>query len=312
MNAGRSKQDIADTEKQEGVLFLGIKDGKEHYLHPSDKEHPKPYIVRRVPNVREALVAGPGWRILVTDYSQVEMRIMAAESNDLWMLEVLNSGSDIYCLIAADLYGASYEEVCEGYKNRDSKYEGWRSDAKGVALGVPYGLTAKGMAEKRGISEEKAQDIIDRYKGKAHVLSAWLENNAANAVNLGISTGNTGHYRFYQLPHPDDEDFEERISQIKRWAKNHPIQSGCASLLKMAVGKMYLDFRNGVSSGPNMYDAHFLLFVHDELVITAPVEHVENVKQIMIDDSKWAFKKFWKDAVDFPVKVTVADYYKKD
>jgi hypothetical protein len=55
-----------------------------------------------------------------------------------------------------------------------------------------------------------------------------------------------------------------------------------------------------------------MLFVHDELVVSAPDKHVEPVKQIMIDSSKWAFEKFWGNVVDFPVKVTVAGYYKKD
>jgi len=312
MSKIRSEQDIADTEKQKGLRFLGIKDGKEFYVHPQDEEHAEPYIVWRVPNIREAIEARSGWKILATDYSQVEMRIMAAESGDSWMLGILNSGKDIYCYMAADLYGISYEEIYDGYKNQDSKYEGWRQDAKSVALGVPYGLTAKGMAEKRGISEEKARDIIKRYQAKSPALTAWLEQNATNAIKLGFSTGKTGHYRVYQLPHDDEEDREIRLNQIKRWAKNHPIQSGCASLLKMAVARMYLDFRNGVSSGPNVYDAHFLLFVHDEVVISCPQQHAESVKKIMIDDSKWAFRKFWGDEVDFPVKVTVADYYKKD
>jgi DNA polymerase-1 len=313
---GRTKEDIEETEKQTGSVFLGIKDDSEIYLHPADEDHPKPYLVWRVPNIREAIHAGPGRKVLTMDYSQVEMRIMAAESEDPWLMQILNSEKDIYCYMAAELNGTTYEEVDAGYKNKNSptysKYEAWRSDAKGVALGVPYGLTAKGMAEKRNISEEQAQDIIDRYQAKAHVLTAWLEQNATNAIKLRLSTGKTGHYRFYQLPHQDAEDCEERIAQIKRWAKNHPIQSGCASLLKTAVGKLYLDFRNGDSSGPNIYDAHFLLFVHDELVISCPDEHVDSVKQIMIDDSKWAFKKFWKDVVDFPVKVSVAGYYKKD
>jgi DNA polymerase-1 len=312
MSVGRSKQDISDTEKQLGIGFLGIEDGEEYYRHPADKDHSEPYFVRRIPNIREAITARTGWKLLVTDYSQVEMRIMAAESGDPWMLEILNSGKDIYCYMAADIYGVSYEEVYNGYKNKVAKFEELRQDAKGVALGVPYGLTARGMAEKRNISEEKAQDIISRYNSKAHVLRGWLENNASNAIKLGFSTGNTGHYRFYQLPHEDDPMADIRISSIKRLAKNHPIQSGCASLLKAAVGKMYVSFRNDNSLNPNIYDAHFILFVHDEVVITCPEEHVDSVKKIMIDDSKWAFEKFWGVVVSFPIKVTVADYYKKD
>jgi len=175
------------------------------------------------------------------------------------------------------------------------------------------------MAERRNISEEKAQDIIDKYKAKAHVLSKWLDQNATNAIHDGYTTGESGHYRFYQVPTITSDETEEemevrlsRVDSIKRQAKNHPIQSGCASLLKSAVARMYLEFRNGKSSGPNIYDAHFMLFVHDEVVVSAPDKHVAPVKQIMIDCSKWAFEKLWRDVVDFPVKVSVAGYYKKD
>jgi hypothetical protein len=130
---GRTKEDIEETEKQQGVVFLGIKNGKEYYMSPANKEHLKPYIVQRVPNVREAINAGPGRKVLTTDYSQVEMRIMAAESKDPWLRGILNSGKDIYCYMAAELNGKTYEEVYAGYKNKNSptygKYEEWRSDA---------------------------------------------------------------------------------------------------------------------------------------------------------------------------------------
>ena len=153
---GRTKQDIEETEKQDGLAFVGIMDGREIYLHRADKDHPEPYSVERVPNVREGINAGPGRKVLTMDYSQVEMRIMAAESEDPWLIGILNSGKDIYCDMAAELNGKTYEEVYSGYKDKNSpmyrKCEEWRSDAKGVALGIPYGYTAKGMAAKRHIT----------------------------------------------------------------------------------------------------------------------------------------------------------------
>ena len=121
-----------------------------------------------------------------------------------------------------------------------------------------------------------------------------------------------GHYRFYQLPKEDNDDYDERISQIKRWSGNHPIQAACADALKMAVSKIYLDLRGGKSSGPLVYEAHFLLFVHDELVLTCPDSEVDAVKQIMIDNMQWAYNKLiGTKNIIHETDVTSADYWKK-
>ncbi len=92
------------------------------------------------------------------------------------------------------------------------------------------------------------------------------------------------------MPSEDNKDeYKKRISQIKRWAGNHPIQAACATVLKMAVGKIYLDLRGGKSVGPILVQGHFLLFVHDELVLTAKDCDVDKVHKIMIDNMQWAY-----------------------
>jgi DNA polymerase-1 len=311
---------------QEPVL-LGINHGKEYYLHPSDKKHLEPYLCWRVPDIREGIRARPGWKILGADYSQIEVRLMAWESHDEWLLAALNSGKDIHCYMAADVHGVPYEDFYYAYKHKDHslyhKYYGWRSEIKTTTFGVPYGAGAKQVAKQINSSrksgdtsplftEEQAQQLIDDYFKKAKGLKKWLDKQGKHALTKGESKSLGGHYRFYQLPKEGNDDYEERTAQIERWSGNHPIQAGCADMLKMAVGKIYLDLRGGISSGPLVHEGHFILFVHDELVLTAPDNEAPPVKKIMIDGMQWAYEQLiGTKNIIHETDVTVNDYWEK-
>lgn len=313
--------------------LIGINNGKEYYLCPADKKHSSPYIVWLVPDVRDAIRARPGWKILGADYSQIEVRIMAWESKDKWLISALNSGKDIHCYMAADVHGINYDDFYFAYKHEDHplyhQYYAWRSEIKTTTFGVPYGAGPGQVAlqinssRKPGdtsppYTEEDAKKLISNYFAKATGLKKWLDNQGHHSIKYGESHSLGGHYRFYQLPHPDDEDANARVSQIKRWAGNHPIQAACADVLKMAVGKIYLDLRGGQSFGPLSLQAHFILFVHDELVLTAKDEHVDAVQKIMVDNMQWAYNKLIPlegktelDHIIHSTDVTIADYWKK-
>jgi len=308
-------------------VLIGINHDKEYYLCPADKKHPIPYVAWRVPDIREGIRARPGWKILGADYSQIEVRIMAWESQDKWLMDALNSGKDIHCYMAADVHGVPYEEFYYAYKHKDHplyhKYYGWRSEIKTTTFGVPYGAGAKQVAKQINSSrksgdtaplftEEQAQQLIDDYFKKAKGLKKWLEKQGKHAISDRESKSLGGHYRFYQLPMEGNDDYEERIAQIDRWSGNHPIQAGCADMLKMAVDKIYLDLRGGISSGPLVHEGHFILFVHDELVLTAPDEAVTAVKSIMIDGMQWAYEELiGTKNIIHETDVTVNDYWEK-
>lgn len=314
-------------------ILLGIKDGKEYYLCPSDKKHSEPYIVWRIPDIRESIVAAPGWKILGADYSQIEVRIMAWASKDKWLMEALNSGKDIHCYMAADVHKIPYDDFYYAYKHEDhplhNKYYGWRSEIKTTTFGLPYGAGITQIAKqinssrKQGdteppFTEEDAEKLTEDYFSKAVGLKAWLEKQGKHAIKYGESISLAGHHRFYQLPKEGNDDYKERISQIKRWSGNHPIQAACADCLKMAVGKIYLDLRGGKSSGPLLIPAHFLLFVHDELVLTAEDNAVEQVEKIIIDAMQWAYNKLIPlkgidntDHIIHSTDVSISSYWKK-
>ena len=306
---------------------LGVVEGKEYFLCPVDKKHVEPWLCWRVPDIREGIRARAGWKILGADYSQIEVRIMAWESKDEWLMNALNSGKDIHCYMASDVHGIPYDEFYKVYKDDNHplhhKYYGWRSEIKTTTFGVPYGAgpgqVAKQINSSRKLgdpeppyTEEQATALIESYFSKAVGLKAWLKKRGKWALTHQESRSLGGHYRFYQLPLEGNDDYEERIAQIRRWAGNHPIQAGCADILKMAVGKIYLDLRGGNSAGSLITPAHFLLFVHDELVLTAREEAVEKVKGIMIDSMQWAYDQLiGTKNIIHETDVTVADFWKK-
>lgn len=251
--------------------LLGIQHGKEYYLCPADKNHPEPYIVWRVPDIREGIRARPGWKILGADFSQIEVRIMAWESKDEWLIRALNSGKDIHCYMAADVHGVNYDDFYFAYKHEDHplyhQYYAWRSEIKTTTFGVPYGAGPGQVAlqinagRKPGdvsppYTEEDAKKLISNYFSKAKGLKKWLDNQGEYALYHGESHSLGGHYRFYQLPHPDGDDYEKRLSQIKRWSGNHPIQCLVGTSMVFEKTRGYVSLQSLSGLDVELWDGH--------------------------------------------------------
>lgn len=126
-----------------GIEYLGSVDGKEYYWDIQDRQ-----LVWRVPDIREAVVAEPGYKILCSDYSQIEVRIMAFMSQDPWLISALNSGRDIHCHMASEVYGIPYQLLYDAYNNKEhpqhKKFSTLRSNIKTCTFGIP--LTHSGFA----------------------------------------------------------------------------------------------------------------------------------------------------------------------
>lgn len=294
-------------------IFLGRVGAKEYHWVPAVQVSDS-YLAWRVPAIREAIRAKEGWKILSADYSQIEVALMAFLSQDPWLLGALNSGKDIHCYMTADVFGVSYEEVFASYKDKSLlKHDHWeaqRSNVKRVTFGVPYGAGAKRVAMLTGLDEDAAQALIDRYFSKARKLKEWLENQGRFALTYGYSQSIRGRMRFYRLPDPSHPNYDDLASQIRRYAGNQPIQSSCVDLLKPAMSRIYLALRGGVWNAPRVCDAHFLLTVHDELVLEARTEHVGIVSGTMTDCMLSIYNEL-VTGIPTKVDVSVADYWKK-
>lgn len=134
-----------------------------------------------------------------------------------------------------------------------------------------------------GMTIEEAEEFIADFFDKFKVLKKWLEKSGLFALKEGYSATPRGRKRWYTLPEPSDPDYKKICSQIQRWAGNMPIQGGNADILKIAMFLVYKALRGGSVTGARIYDARFLLVVHDEIVLDCAEKDAPAVKKILAD-----------------------------
>lgn len=238
-------------------------------------------VVWRVPNIREAVQAEPGYKILSADYSQIEVKLMAKLSGDPALIAAINAGGDIHCHNAVTVFGDKfhfdYDLISKVKKDkkhpRYSELITLRNRIKTVTFGVPYGAGPNKVMEMTGMkSIDEAKAFIDEFFSRFHVLRDWLEITGNQALRNLYSTSPRGRKRFYPEPSGDEDTRAMIISQIRRWSGNHPIQAGNVDMLKPA---MYGIYKALLEAGYKSEDARILFCVHDEIVMTAK-EHLCN------------------------------------
>lgn len=265
-------------------VFLGIQDEKEYWW-----DFKTASMVWRVPDIREAIEADDEFVIIAADYSQIEVRIMAKLSGDPALIAAINSGKDIHCVMATEVFGSrmgfDYDVINKARKDenhpRHNELTAVRSRVKTVTFGVPYGAAAPRIAMMTGMTEDEAAELMADYFAKYPVLKKWIEEQGRNALQFGYSSSAYGRKRFYVMPANDDPEYNKIISQIRRWAGNHPIQATSADMTKLALTKIYSRLRNKELCGQPLHGARILFVVHDEIVMTCRAEHGEEVARIL-------------------------------
>jgi DNA polymerase-1 len=267
----------------------------------------------RIPDVREAIQAPPKYKILSADYSQVEIKIMAYLSHDKNLIEAINSGKDVHSYNAWKVFGTrlnfTYEEMEQARKFKDhprhTELSKIRSNIKTTSFGVPYGAGASRIAMMTGMEMNEAEGFIETFFDIFSDLKKWIDNQGVQACHfrkypffetpLGYSSTPDGRKRFMAEPERDSE-YDKNIKQIKRWAGNQPIQSTNVTMLKRAMANIYRDIRGGDPAAATIFDARFLLAVHDEIVMQTLEEHVDPVKAIMerrMNEAYWSIIPRW-------------------
>jgi DNA polymerase-1 len=210
--------------------------------------------------------------------------------------------------------GFTYDQMAAAIENKldplHKMLKKLRADIKTVTFGVPYGAGAKRVAAMTGMSEEEAQKFIDQYFERFPVLKQWLETQGNMAIQYGFTATPYGRKRFYVIPPSTDPDYDSLLSQIRRWAGNHPIQAANADMLKDALRKIYSAMRGGVLNGPCLYDGHLLLVVHDEIVMLVKEEDAEAVQKIMYDAMTEAYNNIIPDIWN-KIVVVIDDIWEK-
>ncbi len=231
--------------------------------------------------IRRAFVAAPGHVFLVSDYSQIELRILAHLSGDPGLLEAFRTGGDIHTATAARIFGMDPDAVDPDLRRR----------AKTINFGLLYGMEAYGLAQRLQISTEEAQEHMDAYFAQFPEVRAFMDGIVDRARDDGYTTTLLGRRRY--LPELSSGNFRVRQSG-ERMALNAPIQGAAADIIKQAM--IELDQR---LTSEGMATA-MLLQVHDELVFEAPVDEAERAEALVREVMEGVF------ALEVPLLVDLA------
>ena len=207
--------------------------------------------------------------ILAADYSQIELRIMAALSQDEGMLDAFNSNIDIHTATAAKVYKVGLDEV-----DREM-----RAKAKMVNFGILYGISSFGLQQRLNIPRNEASSLIKNYFEKYPGVRAYIDKTIAFAEENGYVRTQTGRRRHLR-------DITSRNRTLKqaaeRLAMNSPIQGTAADMLKLAMIKVHRALREGG------FKTKMLLTVHDELVFDMHKKEEQEVKPVIEECMKTA------------------------
>ncbi|RLI66687.1 MAG: hypothetical protein DRO67_00755 [Candidatus Asgardarchaeum californiense] len=237
---------------------------------------------------RSCFIARPGYNIITCDMSAAELRIIANLSRDPLWVKIFNEGGDLHTVSAAGIYGISEDEVMADKKldDEDPNKKNYRSNSKPISFGLAYGLSEHGLSLRLGISKDEAKKMILNYFKKYPLVHKFLEESGSNAVLNRFSTSISGRRRYYTLPDTTDPDFKKIRGAIERQGKNMPIQASNADTIKQAMIH--------VTERIKPYDARLLLTVHDEVIVEAREDQVEEVKPIVEQSVKDGFDDFFE------------------
>ena len=212
--------------------------------------------------IRKAFVPRHGFTLLSCDYSQIELRVMAALANDATMIEAFKNNADIHTITAAKVFSVTNDDVTNDM----------RRTAKMVNFGIIYGISAFGLSQRLAIPRAEAASIIETYFREYPAIKAFMENTIAEARERGFVETLSGRRRHFADINSGNQNIR---SNAERAAINTPIQGTAADMIKLAM--IRIDQLLGSS-----YKSRMLLQVHDELVFDlAPDEEAELVPQIL-------------------------------
>lgn len=211
------------------------------------------------------------------DYSQIELRILAALSGDKSLIQAFNDNKDIHRITASRVFGIPEDKVT----TLD------RTKAKAVNFGVIYGMSGFGLSESLNISRKEGERYINDYFEKHQAVKDYLDKNIRN----GEETREVRTYfgRLRQIPEFSSRKYVEK-ELAKRLAMNTPIQGTAADIIKIAMNAVSLELAEKNLS------SKLILQIHDELIVEGPDNEVEKVKEIL--------ERCMKNAADLAVELS--------
>lgn len=248
--------------------------------------------IQQVPHAveyRRCFRAPDGRKLIISDYSQIELRILADFTGDQGFIDAFNSGADLHRVTAAQVFGVKLEDVTAEQ----------RSFAKRLNFGVVYGIGAQRFATMTGLSQTESEDILRRYFATYRALDTWLRDAARQAVRERTAprtvAGRLARFRF------DSED-RQAVSLAQRNGKNSPIQGSSADILKRALRLLH----NQLSDT----SAFIVNIVHDEIVVEADADQASEIAK-KVEDAMCAAGEEYVKRVPVKVETEVADEWVK-
>jgi len=231
-----------------------------------------PIRTERGRQVRKAFIPrNDDYTLLAADYSQIELRIIAALSEEENMIEAFKNGEDIHASTASKVFNVPLSEV-----TREQ-----RSNAKTVNFGIIYGVSAFGLSNQTDLSRSEAKELIETYYKNYPKLRAYMSEQVDFARDNGYVQTVLGRRRYLK-------DINSRNAVVRgaaeRNAVNAPIQGSAADIIKIAMIHIYKKFQEG------NYKSKMLLQVHDELVFDVYKPELDTIKTLVKTEMENAFK----------------------
>jgi DNA polymerase I-like protein with 3'-5' exonuclease and polymerase domains len=227
-------------------------------------------------------------KLVIADYSQIELRILAEFSGDQGFIDAFNSGADLHRVTASQVFNASLDQVTK--EQRDF--------AKRLNFGVVYGIGAQRFALMTGLTTPDAENVLKRYFGTYHQLDTYLREAANRAVNdrqARTASGRLVRFRY-------DENDRQQISMTQRNGKNTPIQGTSADILKRALKLLKEELKDS--------SAKIVNIIHDEVVVEADADEAASVASKVESVMVAAGEEYLK-TVPVKVETEIADEWVK-
>lgn len=237
--------------------------------------------------LRKVFIPAEGYTFVDADYSQVELRILAALSGDEKLINAYRDAVDIHALTASEVFHVPLSDVTPEM----------RRNAKAVNFGIVYGISAYGLGEGLSISQKEAKGYINKYFETYPGVKKFLDDQVAHAKENGFVRTFFGRIR--PIPELSSSNFMQR-SFGERVAMNSPIQGTAADIMKIAMNRVNMALSGLTPEGERIREpmkSHIVLQVHDELLIETAPEELAEVKAMV--------KKLMEEAAELSVKLAV-------
>ncbi|MBR6402096.1 MAG: DNA polymerase I [Eubacterium sp.] len=221
--------------------------------------------------IRKAFIPADGYTFVDADYSQIELRVMAAISEDESLIKAFNESKDIHAITAAQVFGVDIDDVTPDLRRK----------AKAVNFGIIYGISSFGLGEDLGISRNEAKEYIEKYFLTYPKIKNYLDESVKKAKELGYVK--TMMNRIRPIPELSSSNFMQR-SFGERVAMNSPIQGTAADIIKLAMINVRRELKE------RNLNSRLILQIHDELLIEAENSEIEVVTELLTRNMENAVK----------------------